>query len=591
MINLLSIASLFNQKSAIDQLVAQYMALERRPLDQLQQRRDELGVRSAMFTELQNKIQTLRELAQDLRTGEGSAFAARKIASSDPTKVTATVSSAASTGTYVLENVVLARAHRVQSAAVGAAWAAGDAGTISVNGALIAVNAGTTLSQIVEAINRADYEAGRAVGASVVGGRLVLEAEAAGDGNRITVADVSGSVLGNIGLATTASTRVYHDATLWEGDPGQSTWTRTIELGSAQTVSRLAWSRDPSGADGDRTPIDYTLDYWDEASGAWRTLKTVSGLSLAAGETQVDAFYPVTTSRLRLTVTATNDGQAPAIGALDVYHEAGSFSQPELQQPQTGSLTVNGVALTITGNSGLSDVIHGVTLILKAEGGPVTLEVSDDTDSMRAKIDEFLQKLNDLLDYLKAKSAVVKDATGTYRWGPLSGHTLFTELRSGLLGDLQHRVDGLATGGLGRLAEVGIELDASLHFVVNDAAKLNDWLASNPTAVADLFGGSDGVAQRVYDRLTPFVEAPASGLGGTYTRKSYLQMELDALAADGERIGDRIAALEERLAQREISLQAQFARLQETLLLVVQQQSQLQAVLATTASQTGGAVL
>ncbi len=593
MINSLTVANLFNQSSAVDQLVAQYMAVERRPIDQLQQRRDELNVRSAMFTDLQNKLQTLRQLAQELCSGEESAFAANKVVSSDPAKVTATVSSAASTGSYVLEDVVLARAHRVQSLAVGAAWAVGaaEAGTISVNGALVEVNAGMSLAQIAEAINRAAYEAGRAVGASVVGGRLILEAKAAGDGDRIAVADVSGSVLSTIGLATTTSSEVYGDATLWEGDPGQSTWTRTIELGSAQTVSRLAWSRDPSGVNGDRTPTDYTLEYWDEASGAWRTLKALSDLSLAAGETQVDVFYPVTTSRLRMTITATNDGQAPAIGSLTVYDDVGAFAQPELQQPQSGSLTVDGVAFNITSNSDLSDVIHGVTLDLKAEGGPVTLEVSDDTETVRAKIDEFLQKLNDLLDYLKAKSAVVRDAAGTYVRGPLSGHTLFTELRSGLLADLQHRVDGLSAGAPSRLAEVGIELDESLHFVVKDAAKLNEWLGSNAAAVADLFGGSGGVAQRVYDRLTPFVESPTSGAGGTYTRKSYLQMELDAIAADGERIGDRIVTLEERLAQREVHLRAQFARLQETLLLVVQQQSQLQAVLAATASQVGGAVL
>ncbi|MDA8217039.1 MAG: flagellar filament capping protein FliD [Dehalococcoidales bacterium] len=567
---------LSSQAASIDALVAQYMALERKPVEQLEARKDQLNVQSAVFTDVESKIEELRDLAEGLCSGSESTFSLFNTATSDSAVATASASSSAASGTYVLENIVLAASHRVQSLPVGSSWTAGEAeaGSFSINGALVTVSAGDTLAGVRDAINRASYQSGRGVTATIISGRLVLETTTAGADNRLAVADVSGSVLSAIGLASTASSQTYADGTLWEGDPAASTWTRTIDLGGSQTVSRLAWSRDASGVSTDRVPRDYTVEYLDADGVTWHTLKTVSGNSLAAGETKNDTFYPVTTSQLRITVTATSDGQAPAMDSLAVYNDVGTYSQAELQAPQTGSLTVNGVAVTTTKNTGLTDIVDGLSFDLRSAGGPVTITVTQDTDSVRTRIGDFLTKFNSFVDYLKLKSSSVKDAAGDYTRGPLSGNSLYLRLQSGLVSDIMSRVTGVATGDPGRLADIGITMDDNLHFTITDSATLDKWLEDKPTAVSYLFGNTDGIAQRIYDRLTPFLEASTSG------SKSYMDAEQAAITSEKSAINDRISVLNERLAQREVQLRTDFARLLQMMTEMTQQQSYLQSILS-----------
>lgn len=441
--------------SSIDKLVSMYMSLERRPIDALNARRDELEVRSAMFTDLKGMLEELRGLAEELSSDTGSVFSSYVATSSDEKVLTATASGSASPGSYLFSNVVTARAHRMQSTA-GTGWTAPTDGTFSIQvGSHTAVNisvtAGQTLSDVRAAINQATYESGGEVVATVIDGKLVVEAKSTGSANQIVLANVDGDLLSSIGMTTS-------------------------------------------------------------------------------------------------------------------------------QAASDASFTVNGVSVTRASNTGLTDVVSGLTLNLtgsSAAGEDVMLEVAYDTVTVRSKIESFLEKLNALFDYLKGKSAVTKDSSGSYARGPLNGYSLYTDLRSMLASDLTAQVAGVPSGAPSRLYELGIEMDANMHFVVKDSAKLEEWLSGNPEGVAAFFGGASGAATRVFDRLRPYVVDP---LGDA---KAYLDREQDTIASEQRSIDGRIDALEERLAMREQQLRAQFARLQSLMVAAMQQQQRLQSIFYT----------
>ncbi|MHB1162587.1 MAG: flagellar filament capping protein FliD [Chloroflexota bacterium] len=445
------------QETSIEKLVSMYMAIERRPVDTLKVRKDELTVRTAMFNDLKSKLGVLKDLAEDLSTSTDSIFSQHAVASSDTSLASGTAYSSATNGSYKVTNVTLAQAHRVRSDQQVSGWTTGAAGEFSINGATISIDSGKSLVDLKNAINAATYESGREVVASIVDNTLILEAKSTGSAYAMTVADVTGGVLESVGL--------------------------------------------------------------------------------------IDA--------------------------------SGAFKSPALQVARDATFSVNGLQVTRPRNTSLDDVIGGVTFELKgswAAGDEATIDVTSDAAGMRSKIDSFLSKLNDLMDYLKTKSSVTKDTSGNYTRGALSGYSLYTSLRSGFADDLMNEVTGLAADAPSMLSDLGIEMDENMHFVVKDSTKLDDLLETDASGVAAFFGGASGVAKRVFDRLAPYVDPVVT------TDKSYVQQELDAITSEQDSLDDRIEGLNERLAQREETLRLQFTRLQALMIEAVQQQQNLNSI-------------
>ena len=603
--------------STIESLVSQYMAIERQPLETLKTQRDQLDVSAAMFSDLREKIAAVKSAADELAgidkyaiTKVKTVFDSHAVASSDSDVVTATADSDAANGTYTLENIVLAKNHRVQSAELSSSWTASENSTIVINGAKISVAAGATLEDLRQAINNGDYDTDRGVVATIVNvdsthSRLILSAWHTGTEYQIQATDLAGSILSSLGITTSTGTAVgitnvstssenpaypaanlndgvTGDANSWHGADTESSWTVTLDLGSAQTVNRLVWGRDQGGTATSGTPKDYKIEYLDDDGVTWKTLKTVTANSLEAGGTQTDTFYGVTTNKLRITVTATSDGAPPAIDEIALYNDVGSFTQPVLQAATDASFTINGVAVSGKQSNTVTDTVTGLTINLyrsNSDSDPVTLTVSSDTKSMQAKIELFLSKLNELTDYIKSKCAVTKSSnSNSYTRGPLSGNTLYTSLQTSLRSDMLSEVSGVINGVFSRLAELGITMDNDMHFKVSDSSKLTKWLTSNTRAVADFFGAEDGIATKISQRLEPYVASSAS------TSKSYLDSEDDAIENERKSLNERISTLEERLAIKEQNYRTQFTRLQAAIIESQLMQQRIQAMMGSISS-------
>ena len=62
---MMSTSSGLSSSSSIDSLVAQYMAIERRPLNALTSQKSGMNVRLGMYTDLKAKLSGLESLAED----------------------------------------------------------------------------------------------------------------------------------------------------------------------------------------------------------------------------------------------------------------------------------------------------------------------------------------------------------------------------------------------------------------------------------------------------------------------------------------------------------------------------------------------
>ncbi|NPV69689.1 MAG: flagellar filament capping protein FliD [Firmicutes bacterium] len=180
-----------------ESLVSQLIAVERKPITQLESKKKTLENKSTAWKDINSKLYSLQSKAQALKSRD--TFYSRKAESSDSTVATATASSSVAPGTYTVEVIKLARAHTVVSGTFAdPAEARGITGNPVINGKTIAIEASDSLNSIRDKINNT---ADIGVTASVVQvspgqHRLVLVAKETGTSNAISFTDDNNALLG-----------------------------------------------------------------------------------------------------------------------------------------------------------------------------------------------------------------------------------------------------------------------------------------------------------------------------------------------------------------------------------------------------------
>lgn len=439
----MTVSSTGTLSSYFTSLISNIMTVESQPLKRAQTSRDQITVRRNLFNQVNTKLKDLQTSVKALISTDASyAFesgrTAKVTAPSGLTVLTATAASSAVVGSYAITVNSLAAVHRVNGDAQTAAnTALGHAGSFTLNGVSIDAGADDTLIDVANSINNATYADGKAVRASIVDKRLVLENEYGGVGNTIEATDVSGGVLQGLGV-------------------------------------------------------------------------------LSAG---------------------------------------GAFAHV-LQTPTTASLTVNGLTLTRDHNSGLTDVVNGLTINLAADGLGKTAEITVGSDSTpeTTAVNDFLTKFNAIQSYLTTQSAV--DVTGaggasntTYSRGPLAGEQVFTELRSSLFTSFIGTSS--STGSLKALRDIGITIDDNLKASISDADKFKEALTTKRGDVIKLL---DSVMNSVNTTLGRF-----TGTGG------YMQQRFTSFDNEQVNLTKQIADMTVRLNDRQTALTAQYSQMAVTL--------------------------
>ena len=212
-------------------------------------------------------------------------------------------------------------------------------------------------------------------------------------------------------------------------------------------------------------------------------------------------------------------------------------------------LQIDGLTFYRDSNT-INDILDGVTMTLKnVTQTTESMQVSVDTEAVKKELQSLMNAYNDVITYLRQKSAV---DVQTKERGPLSGDSTYSFVRSSLRGILTGKISGIDSGNPEHLFEIGITAgnDGTVSF--SDEEKFENALAAGSAQIADLFNSTNGIANQIKNFLENFVK-----VGGIVDdSKGSVQERIKSIDGQLDRFDDR-------LARREVQLREQFARMQQ----------------------------
>ena len=245
-------------------------------------------------------------------------------------------------------------------------------------------------------------------------------------------------------------------------------------------------------------------------------------------------------------VSGTSGGQVRTVGTSDDTSDLSS------------QVTLDGLTLYRDSNQ-LTDVLGGVTINLsQTNTSEVEFSVAPDATGIESDIEDFIEKYNSVLTEIRNQSRINSD-TGDR--GEFAGDSTFTSLRFNLREDLIEEVSSQSTDAPQQITDIGIEINDNGTLELSDLDALVQAIEEDPEAVRTLFAASDGIAQRLSDRIGDYL-----GFGGLIKDRQ------DVLDTRIRTLDRRITNFDDAIARREESLREEFARLQESIELLQGQQ-------------------
>ncbi|MCG3210045.1 MAG: hypothetical protein FOGNACKC_03674 [Anaerolineae bacterium] len=567
--------------SWVTQLVEQTMAFERQPLQKLETRRDTLQVRSAIYNDVGTKITAARDAIEALvgtTYGLTNAFASKSVSVTNanpdvtPAKVTLNGSSAAP-GTYDLVVGQLAKSHQIrtnQQAQISEALQL--SGTFVIGGLAARAVAGSTGTN--------NPVTGFGTGASVRTGQLELGSgsysvefrQDSGSNWQFRIVDSSGKAVSidDASDADSVMTSSWQDFSTVKGTTFDTGRGLTVTFANADPTQQQLFG------DANIASASYSAQGASIQVSATDTLNDIRDKINKATYASGNGVQATIVDR-RLVLTGASTGTAHAIKLFDSSYSgsngngvlynlgievnnAGALTDvvnDQLRPAQNASFTINNITINRSSNTGLTDVVQGLSLDLTAEGSS-TITVAKNQDKVVDNVKTMLNAVNDLVKYLKAKGQPIlgdKDERGnpTYTPAPL-GHDwsirwLHQEIASDLLGKYSSAVGNSPK----YLVDLGITINSQGNFELSNSQKLQDLLTSDFSGVKDLL--SD-VLGKLDSRLEKYVDGTGSLLS---TTKSALETEL-------KDVNDGIDRQNKLLKMREEALRTQYASIQQQLI-------------------------
>jgi len=227
-----------------------------------------------------------------------------------------------------------------------------------------------------------------------------------------------------------------------------------------------------------------TIDSSNNTLNGLRDAINNAGLDVNAGIIHDGTQY-------RLTITAKGSGSENAISISNNTLTLADGSTPITfsrthdiadASELDAALTVNGLDITSSSNT-VENVIDGVTLDLKSKtSSAVTVGVRNDTETVKANIEKFVDAYNSAYQFLNSQFAYVESVG---RGGVLAGEYVVRDIQAQLAAVIGGSVSGL-DGAMTTLASAGIDLqnDGTLQI---DSTALGEALDENFDEIASLF--------------------------------------------------------------------------------------------------------
>ncbi len=257
--------------------------------------------------------------------------------------------------------------------------------------------------------------------------------------------------------------------------------------------------------------------------------------------------------RLVLTADATGEDSRISISGLALTEVQGKDSAS-----LNAEIWINGIIYERQTNTGINDIIQGVTLNF-GEEGTATVNVTADTDFIKTEVTGLVESLNDLIQEITANSAYDED---TGEWGILAASTSVRGLTDKLLLLTGSVVN---TGGsITSIYDLGMEVNRD-GTITLDEDVLTQAISSYTDDVIDLFLGDDdadvtGLGDILNDALRDMTRL--SGL--INSEKNAAQDDIDRMEDDIEDATERLDMRYESLTRRFIELDIYMSQMQST---------------------------
>jgi flagellar hook-associated protein 2 len=530
------------------------MALERAPLIRLETEKDDLEVKKSIYSDIKTKLDKLRTSIQDLTGDSGSlnSYSARVV---DEDVLSASVLSSSSITTSQFDVTVnnLAVAEQYTSAQqIHSNVALGKTGDLDVGGGGLRSVTGAGANGVTGFMVNSNTDAIREGQTELGDGTYTVETRKDESGTwQFRVVDQNGDAVSidDASDTGTSMTSYWQDlsnvaGTTFDTARGlQITFDSDFNnyLSTANEVVSVAASVDYV-APGDKITVSATDSLIDIRD-------AINNATYASGNEIVASVIDD-----KLILTAKNTGTQSGVNFVDGVGLGFALNTPA----EDASLTVNGVTMTRSKNTGLNDVIAGLSLDLTSED-TTRISVAKDDSDVTEKVNTMLESLNDVLKHLKLKTEpqlddAANDDKPTYKPAPLGRDSTMRSLRFDLSSDLLSIFSGATAGDPNDISDIGITVNSEdFTFSLTDSGDLKSALDDDFDAVKGLL---DHVLGKMESRIDTYLDGTSA----------YITVATDDLDDRMDLLDTRIDSYEDRLNAREQALRLQYYELQGQLL-------------------------
>lgn len=270
-------------------------------------------------------------------------------------------------------------------------------------------------------------------------------------------------------------------------------------------------------------------------------------------------------AHLILTATSTGASHAITVDAIAPgsplealeFGAGTSNSMTESTAAADASLTIDGLAVTGSGNS-IDSAIPGVTIdLLKAEPGvPVTLQVAYDKEAARAALGKFVEAYNAVVGTINELTAYNADTKSA---GPLLGDAATRAIR-GALREALGRSVGESTDPFRTLTEIGISSDTKGKLSL-DSSKFDKAVAADFDGVGRVLAGEgDGIAVR----MKAIVDDVLGSSGRIQSKEQTLKERLSDIGERRTALDSRMEKVQDRYRKQFLALDTLMSQLTQT---------------------------
>ncbi len=580
--------------SGINSLINQYETVQRqRRISPLEKQKSAYKNKSSAYSSLSSKLDSFKTVLYNFKqTGSSSEFLYKTASSSDESFVKASATTSAGIGTYNLRVTQLAKSDIVISKDIDTSSTSanslgitdgtykfqiktgdGSTGEYTAN-VEVDLNTADTNEEVMEAIRDA-INSDKAIITSTAksgtysGGSTSFDIDI--NGTTTTISDSGGGTYEDLIDRLVSSINADVDGVTAEKVTSGSSFQLKLTVDNTNNYISITHN---SGFD---LVSDLNISATKEKAASG--IVSASVYSPATGSSQ----FSITSknSGLDYRIKSLSDTSGTALNVLGLnlgtsrptYDQSTSPDTPGFLYADTTSsgnklnakITFNGVSVQRNSNT-ISDLATGVTFELKSvmqsTDNDVVVGVDADITKIKEKLQDFIDKFNDVYSYIKNNSLSDNGVRG-----PFIGDPLTSTLRTKMTNTAYGTVSGLPSGAIDSLAEVGITFSTDVGLTISDDTALEDAIKNKNDELESLFNSSNGIANSLYDLIDPYL-----GSAGYITNRQ------DSYDSNVTYLNDRIESIQKSIDKSSENLRKKYEQMQNQLIILLSSQSFMNSI-------------